>query len=72
MEYVVIITKDEESNVWIAKNTELPIVLKDESLDNLMKRSKKVAAVMAEMNNLPKPIVLYFTIQAIIKEKIFG
>ena len=72
MEYVIVITKDDEANVWIANNSELPIVLEDESLDNLMKRSKMVAMEMAEMNNLPKPTALYFTIQAIIKEKIYG
>ena len=70
MEYVVVITRDEEANVWIAENSDIPIVLEDESLDNLIGRVKIASIELAEMNNVQRPSTIYFAIQAIIKERL--
>ena len=68
MEYIIIITRDEEANVWIAENYDIPIVMEDESLNELMEKVKNAAIEICEMNNLPKPKSLYFAIQAMIRE----
>lgn len=70
MEYVIIINKDNEADVWIAENSELPIVLEDSSLESLMERVKIAAPEMAEINNLTPPTALYFAIQAMVKEEL--
>ena len=72
MEYVIIVSKDNEANVWLAENSELPIVLEDSSLENLMERVKVAAPEIAEMNNLTPPTSLYFAIQAMVKEKLIA
>ena len=70
MEYVVIVSKDNEADVWIAENSEIPIVLEDASLEKLMERVKVAAPEIAEMNNVTKPTSLYFAIQAMVKEEL--
>ena len=60
MEYTIVVTRDEDANVWIAKNSELPIVLEDESLAHLMERVKEAAPEIAKENNLQAPSALHF------------
>lgn len=70
MEYVIIINRDDDAKVWIAQNSEIPIILEDSTLEVLIERVKSAASEITAMNNLEKPSQLCFVIQAIIKETI--
>jgi len=49
-EYEILLTWDEEAQVWIAENSEMSLVLESESLDLLMKRVRLAAPEMLEAN----------------------
>lgn len=51
-EYTVQLFRDDEAEVWIAINDEIPLALESDSLDNLIERVKLAAPEIIEMNNL--------------------
>ena len=51
-EYTVQLSWDDEAEVWIAINDEIPLALESDSLDNLIERVKLAAPEIIEMNNL--------------------
>lgn len=60
MEYVIHLSWDPEANVWIAVNDYIPLTLESNSLDHLIQRVKEALPELLELNELPKPIYLYF------------
>lgn len=57
-EYVIKLLWDEEANVWVATNDEIPIALEDKSFDRLLNRVRIAVPELIEMNSLTKPISL--------------
>ncbi|MBQ6334310.1 MAG: DUF1902 domain-containing protein [Erysipelotrichaceae bacterium] len=57
-EYVVRFFWDEEANVWVAINDEIPIALEDESFDKLLYKVRNAVPELVEMNRLSRPISL--------------
>ena len=51
-EYTIQLSWDDEAEVWIATNDEIPLALESGSLDKLIERVKLVAPEIIEMNNL--------------------
>ena len=51
-EYTVQLFRDDEAEVWIAINDEIPLALESDSLDKLIERVKLAAPEIIEMNNL--------------------
>ena len=51
-EYTVQLFWDDEAEVWIAINDEIPLALESDSLDKLIERVKLAAPEIIEMNNL--------------------
>ena len=51
--YTITIAFDDEAQRWYAQNDDIPIMLEDDSLDNLIKRVKLAAPEMLEINNKP-------------------
>ena len=51
-EYTIQLLWDDEAEVWIAINDEIPLTLESDSLDKLIERVKIVAPEIIEMNNL--------------------
>ena len=49
-EYEILLMWDEEAQVWIAENYEIPVVLESESLEKLMERVKITAPEILELN----------------------
>jgi len=49
-EYEIVLTWDEEAQVWIAENDEIPIALESKSLEKLMERCRIAAPEMLELN----------------------
>ena len=58
VEYIIRFTWNDEANVWIAVNDDIPIALEDESFDRLLERVKKAVPELVEMNRLTRPISL--------------
>jgi hypothetical protein len=52
-EYLVLITWDEESRVWVAANDEIPLALESGSLDVLMERVRYAAPEVLAANGKP-------------------
>ena len=50
IEYVVLLTWDDEASVWIAENNDIPIALESDSLDKLIERVKLAAPELLELN----------------------
>jgi len=48
--YVVSLDWDEEASRWYAINDEIPIMLEDDSLDALIRRTRLAAPELLEMN----------------------
>lgn len=67
MEYKITVFWDEEANVWVASNDELPLSLESGSLDRLMEKVRYTAREMAECNHLPPPEYLRFQMDALEK-----
>ncbi|GHU73326.1 hypothetical protein FACS189450_12900 [Spirochaetia bacterium] len=60
-EYTILLTWDDEAQVWIAINDEIPIALNSSSLDELMERVKLAVPEILEMNGKPyEGIPLHF------------
>jgi predicted RNase H-like HicB family nuclease len=60
-EYTIVLTWDDEAQVWVAINDEIPIALNSASLDELMDRVKLAVPEMLEMNGKPhEGIPLHF------------
>ena len=57
-EYVINLFWDDEANVWVATNDEIPLTLEDESFDRLLTRVKVAVPELVEMNRLTRPISL--------------
>ena len=51
-EYTIQLSWDDEAEVWLAINDEIPLALESDSLDKLIERVKIVAPEIIEMNNL--------------------
>jgi len=49
-EYIVLLTWDDESSVWIAENDDIPIALESESLDTLIERVRNATPELLELN----------------------
>lgn len=69
MDYVIDIKRDEKAGVWIAHNSRIPIILEDEKLETLMARVEVAAQELTELNGIPSPTSLSFSIQIIMKEE---
>ena len=67
MNYTILVSKDEEAGVWIAENKTLPILLEDESIENLMERVKIAAPEIAELNGIQTPTSLTFDIHILVE-----
>jgi len=52
-EYTVTIAFDDEAQKWYAQNDDIPILLEDGSLDELISRVKLAAPEMLKINNIP-------------------
>ena len=52
MVYTVDMTWDEEAEVWVAINEEIPIILESPSFDELIERVKLAAPELLELNGL--------------------
>ena len=50
IEYVVLLTWDDEASVWVAENDDIPIALESDSLDKLIQRVKTAAPELLELN----------------------
>ena len=50
-EYIVLLTWDDESSVWVAENDDIPIALESASLDTLMERIRLAAPELLELND---------------------
>ena len=51
-EYTIQLSWDDEAEVWLAINDEIPLALESDSLDKLIERVKLAAPEIIEMNNL--------------------
>ena len=51
-EYTIQLSWDDEAEVWLAINDEIPLALESDSLDKLIERVKFAAPEIIEMNNL--------------------
>jgi hypothetical protein len=61
-EYMVLLTYDDDSRVWIAENDDIPIVLESGSLDLLMERVRIAVPEILELNGKEfKDVYLNFT-----------
>lgn len=59
MEYTVIFSYDEESNVWIANSDDIiGLVLESESYDALLKKVKEAIPELLEINGQPQAKVI--------------
>ena len=52
-EYMVNIIFDDEAQKWYAQNDDIPIILEDYSIDELINRVKLAVPEMLEINNMP-------------------
>jgi len=50
VEYIILLTWDEEASVWVAENDDIPIALESESLDKLIERVKIAVPELLELN----------------------
>ena len=50
--YTIQLSWDDEAEVWLAINEEIPLALESDSLDKLIERVKLAAPEIIEMNNL--------------------
>jgi hypothetical protein len=53
IEYTILLTWDDEAQVWVVINDEIPIALNSASLDELMERVRRAVPEMLEMNGKP-------------------
>ncbi|GHV80563.1 hypothetical protein AGMMS49944_23540 [Spirochaetia bacterium] len=61
IEYTIVLTWDDEAQVWVAVNDDIPIALNSPSLDELMERVRLAVPEMLEMNGKPhEGIPLHF------------
>ena len=67
MEYEVKVIKDDEADVWVATNDDLPLSLESGSLDRLMEKVRYTALEMAECNHLAMPEYIRFRVDALEK-----
>ena len=67
MEYEVNVIKDNEADVWVATNDDLPLALESGSLDRLMEKVRYTALEMAESNHLTMPEYIRFRVDALEK-----
>ena len=51
-EYTIQLSWDDEAEVWLAINDEIPLALESDSLDKLIERVKLAAPEIIEMNKL--------------------
>ena len=51
-EYTIQLSWDDEAEVWLAINDEIPLALESDSLDKLIERVKIAAPEIIELNNL--------------------
>jgi hypothetical protein len=49
-EYTILLTYDDEAQVWIAENGDIPVVLESGSLDVLMERVRVAVPEILELN----------------------
>ncbi|MCL2881198.1 MAG: DUF1902 domain-containing protein [Treponema sp.] len=52
-EYEIAIAFDDEAQAWYAQNDDIPIILEDSSLDELLRQVKLAAPEILELNNKP-------------------
>ena len=62
-EYSVDFFGDDEAEVWVAVNDEIPLALESESLDKLIARVKLAAPELIDLNNLSKYYSILLNIQ---------
>ena len=64
IEYIIVLSWDDEAAVWIAENSEIPIALESDSLDKLIDRVKNATPELLELNGKSSTnIALNFTME---------
>ena len=64
LDYIILLTWDEEASVWVAENDDIPIALEAASLDTLMERVRIAAPELLELNKeLNKKVSLRFKME---------
>jgi len=63
VEYIVLLTWDEEASVWVAENDDIPIALESDSLDTLIERVRIAAPELLELNQNIKKVSLNFKME---------
>jgi len=63
IEYVVLLTWDDEASVWIAENDDIPIALESDSLDTLIERVRIAVPELLELNQNNKKASLHFKME---------
>jgi hypothetical protein len=52
-EYTILVSWDDEAQVWIAENDDIPIILENASLDTLIDRVELATPELLELNGKP-------------------
>ena len=63
IEYVVLLTWDDEASVWVAENDDIPIALESDSLDTLIERVRIAVPELLELNENIKKVSLHFKME---------
>jgi predicted RNase H-like HicB family nuclease len=66
-EYTIVLTWDDEAQVWVAENDDIPIALNSASLDELIERVRLAVPEMLELNGKQSEgIPLHFKAERIV------
>ncbi|MCL2806253.1 MAG: DUF1902 domain-containing protein [Treponema sp.] len=63
IEYIVLLTWDDEASVWVAENDDIPIALESDSLDTLIERVRIAVPEILELNENIKKVSLHFKME---------
>jgi len=63
VEYIVLLTWDDEASVWVAENDDIPIALESDSLDTLIERVRIAVPELLELNQNIKKVSLHFKME---------
>ena len=63
IEYIVLLTWDDEASVWVAENDDIPIALESNSLDTLIERVRVAVPELLELNQNNKKVSLHFKME---------
>jgi hypothetical protein len=69
-EYTVLLTWDNEAQVWVAENDDIPITLESGSFDTLIERVRHTAPEILQENGKPSDAYLNFITHR--REKVYA